>query len=82
MTDPHVILTADNLSEIENESRDLFKKPLRLIAEGSEWRLCYSDFKPFGTANSYHVVRQGVRYRLEARSKKPPQPRIIHRGAA
>jgi len=75
------LASADSFPAIEKATSDWFKRPLRLIRKDDHnWRVCLPDMTPFGAVNSYFVVRQGTRYRLE--SRKLPQPAIIHKGAA
>jgi len=68
----YIIATANSFSGIERAVTQAFKKRMRLLYDGVEWQVCLPDFTPFGKVHSYHVVRQGTRYRLEARHNTPP----------
>jgi len=78
MTTPRILATANSFSGIERAVEKAFKKPMRLLYDGDEWRVCLPDLTPFGEIHTYHVVRQGTRYRLEARQNARPA-NIIHR---
>jgi len=81
MTQAHILTTADSFPAIEKATSDWFKRPLRLIfKDDHNWRVCLPDMTPFGTVNSYYVVRQGTKYRLESRQSS--QQPIVQRGAA
>jgi len=68
----YIIATANSFSGIERVVTQAFKKPMRLLYGGKEWQVCLPDFTPFGKVHTYHVVRQGTRYRLEARHNARP----------
>jgi len=78
MTPFCVLTTADDFPTIEKATFDWFNRPMNLVSiDHHNWRVCLPDETPYGTVLSFYVVRQGTRFRLEAR--QVPHPAIVHR---
>jgi len=67
MIEYRVITTANDFPTIVQEAANWIKRPIELVSiDNHNWHVLLPP-NPLGRDTPYYVVRQGIRFRLEAR---------------